>query len=668
MRHSLTLTMAAVLSLAAVAPSRAESPAVMLENGLYTEQTVGDLTAAVRIYKQVLAHAQAQDDQKAQAQFRIGMCYMKQRQGPQAREAFRALIKDFPQQKELAAAATLRIQRLTDPNPASLMPPGTVAYFEIGSPGHQVEKIVNMLKGTPLANPLAVIGGPRRPTTQPRRPEGQTKTPADIIAALLNPSMLAEFKKVRGMAVGVSGIDLRGREPPPFVAVLYPGESDALRGILTAALLMVGQEDQPIEGMQTLTLHQAGRIACGYDENVFILANSRTQLAWSVKQYKGLAREPSLASAGGSFSKLTSAEARRTDAVTAWGDLAAIFSAVKEQAAAQSRGRGMDRWLLAIDAIADVRSIEGAVARLVIDEKSPYAEATVAFKPEHKCLPYDLIRTPHLSQAGFEGVPAEAVAVISVALGQARGGEEAIPAREAVRHLTGLDIGREIFANIEQINLFAMPLDGEPARSPLARISPVVPCIGLAITSRDPQKTQMLLDRLLSLPAAILDVQAGERAEPRPKIPGRYFLGRQRNQDIYCHLGQAGRSTVIALDPRVVKAALACVKAGKGAAAAGPLHAALSRLPAGTSKLVVANAGGALRLGLMHLTSIMPARARTQPSVQKKLAALSGLAKALAETHIQINTLEHPQSITVRMSVNNLPPLGELFPLVMSAR
>ena len=90
-----------------------------------------------------------------------------------------------------------------------------------------LEKILNMLKGTPLANPLAVMGGGEASAqTQPAQPN-RKKTPADIMAALLNPSMLEEFKKIRGMAVGLTGLPTG---QVPMIAILRPGQSDALRG------------------------------------------------------------------------------------------------------------------------------------------------------------------------------------------------------------------------------------------------------------------------------------------------------------------------------------------------------------------------------------------------------------------------------------------------------
>ena len=669
MQRRLNILVLAVLVMGTASAAWAESAADLLENGLYTEQTVGDLVAAVRIYQKVLTDPQATKAQKAQAQFRLGMCYMKQRQSAAARAAFLAVVEKYADQKLLVAGAKLRLGRLLSPNPAALMPPETLFYVEMGSPGQQVEKLVKMLRGTPLANPLAIIGRGRRPASAPARTRRRAKTPADIISALMNPSMLAEFKKVRGLAVGVSGVS--GSHHPPFVAVLYPGESDALRGILTAGLLMLGQQGEPIEGMQTVVMDDLHGAVCAYDDAVMILASTKEQLTWSVKQYKGTSKAPSLATANQSFAKLTSAEGRRKDALTVWADPAAIFAALRKQFGPRPRRRrgGMPAWLLAADALADFRNIDGAVARMIIHERNPYLEAQVSFKEGHKCLLYDLVRTPRLTRAGFAAVPSEAVGIMSFALGEAQRGEEAAQAaRKAVRRFTGLDIGREIFANIEQVSLFALPPSPEDAKNRFAKMtSPVVLCVGLVITSRDPQRTRQFLDRLFSLPELIASVRNPGQAAPAEDVPGRYLLFSARGENVYCYVAQTGRSTVLALKPRVTAAAVAAAKSGRNAFEAGLLQASLSKLPGGTTKLIVVNAGGAVKLVLAHATGSLPPAARTRPSVQRRTAMFARLAEALAKTNVQLHTVEAPNGLTVRLSVSDLPPLGELFGLVMPA-
>ena len=100
---ALLLTLAG--SLGAVNLALAASPAEMLEKGIYSEETKGDLNAAMTVYKQIVAEAKAGEDSAAQAQYHLGVCYYKKKDYTAASAAFEKLLKDFPAQKELAKAA-----------------------------------------------------------------------------------------------------------------------------------------------------------------------------------------------------------------------------------------------------------------------------------------------------------------------------------------------------------------------------------------------------------------------------------------------------------------------------------------------------------------------------------------------------------------------------------
>lgn len=92
--------------LLAAGPGAAAQPASqLLEKGIYTEETVGDLDGAIKIYKQVLAEAKANRKFAAQAQYRLGSCLWKQGKKEEAKEAFQTLIKDFADQTELVGKA-----------------------------------------------------------------------------------------------------------------------------------------------------------------------------------------------------------------------------------------------------------------------------------------------------------------------------------------------------------------------------------------------------------------------------------------------------------------------------------------------------------------------------------------------------------------------------------
>lgn len=105
-RIVLAIVTAAVMTCGS-APA-ADSPSDLLEKGIYTEETVGDLDKAIEIYEKIISQAEASRKFVAQAQLRLGKCLLKQGKKKEAEEAFQELIdqfKDSPDQKELVAKA-----------------------------------------------------------------------------------------------------------------------------------------------------------------------------------------------------------------------------------------------------------------------------------------------------------------------------------------------------------------------------------------------------------------------------------------------------------------------------------------------------------------------------------------------------------------------------------
>jgi hypothetical protein len=89
---------------------------------------------------------------------------------------------------------------------------------------------------------------------------------------------------------------------------------------------MLGQTGTPAEGMTTVKFADGGGAA--YDQAVFIVVTPSPRAAeileWSVKQYKGSARQPSLGSANPSFAKI-SKQARQQNALTLWVNVAKAY-------------------------------------------------------------------------------------------------------------------------------------------------------------------------------------------------------------------------------------------------------------------------------------------------------------------------------------------------------
>lgn len=96
---------------AASAPSTAE----LLEKAIFTEESVGDLNAAIEIYQTILTEAEASRPYVAQAQFRLGMCYLKQGKEDKAAAALQRVLTNFPKQRELVEQARTRLTELGHP-------------------------------------------------------------------------------------------------------------------------------------------------------------------------------------------------------------------------------------------------------------------------------------------------------------------------------------------------------------------------------------------------------------------------------------------------------------------------------------------------------------------------------------------------------------------------
>ena len=622
----------------------AKPAAVLLQEGLYAEEVDGNPSAAVKIYQQIIADESAQKTQKAQATYRLGNCYLKLKDEQQAKATFQTLLAQYGDQTQLVEKVKPLLDELSNADPAALMPAETLVYVELGSPGRQIETILNMLKGTPFENPLAAMGGGMG---QSKGWSGEKGGP-DILGALLNPSMMAEFKKIRGMGVGVTGIS---QDTPPMLVVLFPGKSDALRGIILAALGMMGRPVESIEGMQTLALADMAHAA--YDDTVVIASiskkNSMAQLTSAIKQYKGTSAGPTLASHNKSFAKINKKD-RQQNLFTIWANVDQVYAELVKQF---PDGKLPDEIRIA-QGLFDFANIDDVVAFLSLEEHAITDQWEVSFKDGHHCLVYDLIRTPNITKAGFEAVPSDAIALVSFALGDAESAQ-AKAAGQKIQHLTGLDIGREIFGNIEQVTLFAVP----PAKAAPATtgLPPIANCFGLSVTSHDPQKTRQILTTLLSTANLI----TGNPQQAGSQTPaGKYQIGLVNDQKLYCYLNQVSKATTLSLNPDIIEASINAGKTGKSICQAGPLHEAISKLSPTTSKLVLINVGGAIPLAASLIN--MPSQDPNQNAQQ----LLAELAEAYGDKNFwQFSTDEKINSVTYRHTVTGLPPANKVVPAIM---
>lgn len=620
-----TLTLAALLL--ASASALAATSSEQLQQGLYAEEVEGNIPSAIRSYNQVLEDPAAPSSHVAQALFRLGVCYMKTQDDAAAQAALQNLVSNHPDQTELVDRARPLLDELADFDPALLMPPDTLMYVELGSPGEQIETLLAMLKGTPYENPLAVL-------EQNSTGNSGEKSPAQLVSALLNPKMTAEFKKIRGSAIGLTGFQANH---PEIITVLYPGESDALAGLIRAGLEMVGTPTTPLHGMTQLILPED--MAVAYDDRVIIAARPASRLTWSVEQYKGLSADTSLVTGNTAFMKLNRAQ-RRQNALTVWLKVDECYRELSALIPADE----FPEEIRSANVFLDFANIDQLLWTDALNSDGLSSTIDIHLKEGHGCLAYNLIQTPNLTQGALSGVPQEAVALMSVSL-NALGPHQSEQVMSAVHNTTGLDIGREIFDNLEQVTLFTMPAapDTEDPSFPFN--------LGLTLTSRDPDQTHAVLSTVLS------SVSGGQQDGDPSRFP--FVLAGQ--PDLQCYLEQADGVTALAMEASVVDRIIAAVEQRQSVTVTGPLHEAVAGLSSTASKLALVNVGGAIRL--MQPTLIPDG---LQPDdVEAMNASLDELARASDGTTLELRTDETKNRLTLSWSLAGLPPLQQLIDPMM---
>jgi hypothetical protein len=611
----------------------AKSASVLLQEGLYAEEVDGDLDVAIRIYEKIIKDGSAQRSHVAQALYRQGMCYMKKQQEQQAKLAFEKLLTEYSDQTNVVNKAKPLLQELSNADPAALMPPDTLIYVEFGSPGKQVDTILDMLKGTPLENPLAAIG----------RGQQGGPSPGDILGGFLNPNMMAEFKKIRGAGVGITGI---AQPTPPLIVVLFPGKSDALRGLLFGALAFIGKPVEAVEGMQMVEFTDGGGAA--YDDNVVIVASppayTAGQLTWCVKQYKGVGKEPTLASSNKSFVKISQKD-RQENAFTVWANVDKAYTVLTKMF---PEGQ-IPQEILNANGLADFNNIDDLIAFLAFEEDGIALEANINFKDGHNSLAYNMFRTPELSKAAFDVVPSGTVALLSVAPGGADS-PRAQAVRQQLKNMTGIEIAGDIFANIDQVTLFVLPSAVSSGETP-AGIPPIATSVGLVLTSENPRQTRQILTGLLTATNLIAN-QSGDDSEANV---GRYQFELVNKIKLHCYTNQQNKTTVLSLNPGVVDASASALGTRQSVNSGGPLKEAVNKLSPGASKLALINVGGAIRAGGPLLLSGMD---ESGGDVKELIAQV---ANSCDKTTVRLRTQEDSENLNVRAEIRDLPPASELF-------
>ena len=89
-----------------------ENVSTLLDEGIYAEETKGDLDEAIIIYKKIIDENMGNSANIAEAYYRLGTCYLKTGDNTKAIEMFKKLLTGFRENEEIASDARAQLVKL----------------------------------------------------------------------------------------------------------------------------------------------------------------------------------------------------------------------------------------------------------------------------------------------------------------------------------------------------------------------------------------------------------------------------------------------------------------------------------------------------------------------------------------------------------------------------
>jgi len=109
--------MAMVASVLLGIPGSAQSPADLLQRGIYAQETAGDLDSAIQIFRQVASSSTTNKGVAAQAQYQLVLCMLQRGDRAGAGKEVETLARNFPDQQDMVIKA-----RKLMPGASALLP------------------------------------------------------------------------------------------------------------------------------------------------------------------------------------------------------------------------------------------------------------------------------------------------------------------------------------------------------------------------------------------------------------------------------------------------------------------------------------------------------------------------------------------------------------------
>ncbi len=568
------------LALHGVATATAQPASDKFHRAYYLETADRNVDAAAKLYGEIAADGSAPAELKARAQARLAGV------------------------REDIATADF----------AQLMPPNPLAYFELSRPGEQVERLLNQL-GLLAAADAAPAPGKR----------GLAIRPA-LVRALLG---------IRGAGVAVTGFDPQ-RQIPTGVLVLHAGDLP-LKALVDTVLPVAAKPADAIEGFAAYEIDGEAHVTVVLTSRLIIAGNDEDQVAAVCRRVKGTEHE-SLATNAALADTLKGRDGSLLYFCVNAKPLMPMIQGLAGAGAMQSRE------LAVANALLDIRSLKSLSGRLGVNEAGVALDVSVNLEEGHRNLIYNLLRLPPVDPQVLASIPDGAAACFAVSLNEApsRHRDSSTPAKGGeLPPVTLLDLGREVFANIVGVAVFALPPGAEPATG-----GPPIPDVAAVFTVHDPSKSRALWTQFLGMASLASGVGAMEGEVEQ--IEGADVHAYRMPERVTLYFANDGNHVLVSPSRNAMARALSAKRSGKSIVQDAAYSQAMARL--GADSTIAAFAHPARCFAMAR--SFMPSgdAKEVEPFIQM-----------LSETVASVVVTHGASSLRVSASVTGLPKIDGLI-------
>ncbi len=340
---------------------------------------------------------------------------------------------------------------------AQLVPADTIVYAELNDPGTQLERLLNqlgLLQGTDRAGDIAI-----------------------------SPHLINGILGLKGAALAVTRVDPTAGMPGG-VLILHPGDMEAVRGLIETALPAGGQEAEPIAGQRTFIVEGMVHVTMG---ERLIVASTERQLIEDVMRRVTGDRTDSLA-----------ANEDLAETLAGHGDDLLYFCANAEPVMPLIEGAlgavaSQDPEAAMAIQLLDPTSLQTISGSIGVDEAGLSMDMGLTLEEGHKNLAFNLMRMPHVSESTFELIPNGVAGFVASSLNEHNPGGTGVTDASGAPVVTIMDLGREVFGNLVNVALFALPSISEgPGGMP-------IPDAALAMSVNDPERSKAIWRLVLGM-------------------------------------------------------------------------------------------------------------------------------------------------------------------------